>query len=69
MARNRASMREGPLADLFRATEAAQRKSGEDDEPKRKAKAAKPAAEPAPLRAVKSTDAQTTIDEEPLLQL
>ena len=26
MARNRASMREGPLADLFRATEAAQRK-------------------------------------------
>src|SRR5205085_4172123 len=25
MARNRASMREGPLADLFRATEAAQR--------------------------------------------
>ena len=27
MARNRASMREGPLADLFRATEAAQRQS------------------------------------------
>ncbi len=25
MARNRASMREGPLAELFRATEAAQR--------------------------------------------
>ena len=65
MARNRASMREGPLADLFRATEAAQRKSGDDDEPKRKTKAAKPAAEPAPLRAVKSTDAQTTIDEVP----
>jgi cell division protein FtsZ len=28
MARNRASMREGPLADLFRATEAAQRQGG-----------------------------------------
>ena len=27
MARNRASMREGPLADLFRATEAAQRQT------------------------------------------
>ena len=32
MARKRASMREGPLADLFRATEAAQRRQG-DDEP------------------------------------
>ena len=31
MARKRASMREGPLAELFRATEAAQR--GETDEP------------------------------------
>jgi cell division protein FtsZ len=29
MARKRASMREGPLAELFRATEAAQRQSGE----------------------------------------
>ena len=27
MARNRASMREGPLAELFRATEAAQKQS------------------------------------------
>ena len=27
MARNRASMREGPLAELFRATEAAQRQA------------------------------------------
>ena len=42
MARNRASMREGPLADLFRATEAAQRKTGEEEEPKPKtARAAK----------------------------
>ena len=32
MARKRASMREGPLAELFRATEAAQRQEG-DDEP------------------------------------
>ena len=32
MARKRASMREGPLAELFRATEAAQRGS-EGDEP------------------------------------
>ena len=30
MARNRASMREGPLAELFRATEAAKR-GGQDD--------------------------------------
>ncbi|MDQ2910097.1 MAG: TonB C-terminal domain-containing protein, partial [Actinomycetota bacterium] len=36
MARRRASMREGPLAELFRATEAAQRqaeKEGKTDEP------------------------------------
>ena len=32
MARNRASMREGPLAELFRATEAAQRQA-EGQEP------------------------------------
>ena len=70
MARNRASMREGPLADLFRATEAAQRKTGEEDEPKRKTKAVKAETEGTvepkrvpPLRAVKTTAAQTTIDE------
>jgi len=33
MARRRASMREGPLAELFRATEAAQKQRGETDEP------------------------------------
>jgi cell division protein FtsZ len=33
MARKRASMREGPLAELFRATEAAQRGEGPRDEP------------------------------------
>src|SRR5919201_1344086 len=32
MARKRASMREGPLAELFRATEAAQRKAGRQAE-------------------------------------
>jgi cell division protein FtsZ len=35
MARKRASMREGPLAELFRATEAAQRQQGEKPEPER----------------------------------
>ncbi len=33
MARKRASMREGPLAELFRATEAAQRAGGEQPDP------------------------------------
>src|SRR5579862_7696020 len=32
VARNRASMREGPLADLFRATEAAQRQAPENEQ-------------------------------------
>ncbi len=53
MARNRASMREGPLADLFRATEAAQRKG--EVEPVARVKepsAAQP--EVVALRAVKS---------------
>jgi cell division protein FtsZ len=61
VARNRASMREGPLADLFRATEAAQRGRPEE-EAKPKAKAAKPAPakEPVALRAV-----QTSLDHEP----
>jgi cell division protein FtsZ len=35
MARKRASMREGPLAELFRATEAAQRAQGDQAEPPR----------------------------------
>jgi cell division protein FtsZ len=37
MARKRASMREGPLAELFRATEAAQRAQREQPEPEREA--------------------------------
>ncbi len=64
MARNRASMREGPLAELFRATEAAQRQAqGEGGEqqqlpteqpPAPKPVAAKkpPAEKPTPIRAV-----------------
>src|SRR6059036_1069198 len=50
MARRRASMREGPLAELFRATEAAQRqaeKEGRKEEPEPQAAPAQPApAEP-----------------------
>jgi cell division protein FtsZ len=36
MARRRASMREGPLAELFRATEAAQRQADKDQQPETK---------------------------------
>jgi cell division protein FtsZ len=46
MARNRVSMREGPLAELFRATEAAQRQTA-GDEPAPAAEAPEPAAKPA----------------------
>ena len=52
MARKRASMREGPLAELFRATEAAQRTQGEAVESSPPADAAPPeptAATPAQL--------------------
>src|SRR5450759_5730175 len=46
MARRRASMREGPLAELFRATEAAQRQAEGGEEP-----AAQEAAPVAPAQA------------------
>jgi cell division protein FtsZ len=66
MARNRASMREGPLAELFRATEAAQRREAERAEsaqdeqqtlpeppPASRAEDAEhPVREPTPIRAV-----------------
>jgi cell division protein FtsZ len=62
MARNRASMREGPLADLFRATEAAQRQQNGDEQQELPVEAPPvsppPAAsrpeppEPTPIRAV-----------------
>src|SRR4051794_39420932 len=63
MARNRASMREGPLADLFRATEAAQRQAKEHESaerqqelpvepPKTQQKPPAPRENVAPIRAV-----------------
>jgi cell division protein FtsZ len=52
MARKRASMREGPLAELFRATEAAKRQQGDDD----------PGDEPLPP-AAEADDQQTLIQE------
>jgi cell division protein FtsZ len=49
MARKRASMREGPLAELFRATEAAQQQAARKEEPAEEAPAAeKASAERAP---------------------
>jgi cell division protein FtsZ len=53
MARKRASMREGPLAELFRATEAAQRAQGESSPP--------PAAEPQRPEAVPPDEAPTQL--------
>src|SRR3954451_1733454 len=47
MARNRASMREGPLAELFRATEAAQRGTESENEQQKLPTDAPPAPEPA----------------------
>jgi cell division protein FtsZ len=62
MARRRASMREGPLAELFRATEAAQRqaeKEGREQEPEAQQKAepapAEPPAAPAPVEPPEKT--------------
>jgi cell division protein FtsZ len=61
VARNRASMREGPLAELFRATEAAQRQARhEDDEPAQQELPTEPEPEvpaPTPIRAVESAEA------------
>ena len=53
MARKRASMREGPLAELFRATEAAQRSEGDE-----------PVEEPLPP-AAEADDQQTLILDAP----
>jgi cell division protein FtsZ len=61
MARKRASMREGPLAELFRATEAAQRTQGEADDAPPPADAA-PASEP-----TAAAPAQLPLDSEPTL--
>ena len=48
MARNRASMREGPLAELFRATEAAQRAERRDEERRDRHDEATAQVQPAP---------------------
>ena len=72
MARNRASMREGPLADLFRATEAAQRQGKTPDAqqelpvdaPEPVLEAAEPP--PTPIRAVEPVpDPDPVADEAP----
>ena len=60
MARKRASMRDGPLAELFRATEAAQRQAARDTAPE--AKPAPPARSPEPLE---QTVEHTPIFDEP----
>jgi cell division protein FtsZ len=55
MARNRASMREGPLAELFRATEAAQKQAKDDEGPVQQQLPTEPEPEvpaPTPIRAV-----------------
>ncbi len=50
MARKRASMREGPLAELFRATEAAQRQAEREANDERTEPVAAPEVEPEPLQ-------------------
>ena len=59
MARKRASMREGPLAELFRATEAAQRAQGEQPAP------SEPASEREPTTASSPPEAPTQLPLEP----
>jgi cell division protein FtsZ len=58
MARNRASMREGPLADLFRATEAAQRQGKEPEQHRQQ----ELPVDEAPLQTVRT---QPVLEEEP----
>src|SRR4029077_6272810 len=58
MARNRASMREGPLADLFRATEAAQRQGKEPEQHRQQ----ELPVDEAPLQTVR---ARPVLEEEP----
>src|SRR5215475_4356605 len=50
MARNRASMREGPLAELFRATEAAQKQSQQEEAQQQLPTEPPVSAAPAPVR-------------------
>ena len=64
MARKRASMREGPLAELFRATEAAQRQRDKPAEKKRAGRR-RPAARGEPSEATVEHVPAFTIDEPP----
>jgi cell division protein FtsZ len=64
MGRRRASMREGPLAELFRATEAAKRQSGKESDPGQEA-AAKSGEEPDPDATVESALAAAPEPETP----
>ncbi len=60
MARKRASMREGPLAELFRATEAAQRGQPEP-QPEEQQQASEPTVEPDAPAASSLAEEQETI--------
>jgi cell division protein FtsZ len=55
MARRRASMREGPLAELFRATEAAQRQAEKEGRKEELAESQQVAAQPAPAEPPEKT--------------
>ena len=65
MARKRASMREGPLAELFRATEAAQRQHGEKPEPEPEAPVAKAAPDEPLEETVEHAPPFTPVEPEP----
>ena len=65
MARKRASMREGPLAELFRATEAAQRAQGEPDTDA--APSTEATSAPEPQAASPPSGQQLPLDGEPTL--
>ena len=57
MARKRASMREGPLAELFRATEAAQRQAEvQPEQPPGRARPGRPSPQPSPSRRPRPSD-------------
>jgi len=66
MARKRASMREGPLAELFRATEAAQRGQTEP-EPDTAAQASDSTAVTAPPGSPVAPEARQKVDDAPTL--
>jgi cell division protein FtsZ len=68
MARRRASMREGPLAELFRATEAAQRqaeKEGRPDESEPEASQTASPAAPSPAQASPAEPPEQTVEHVP----